>query len=229
MNRPVPHLSPTCPEDRTDVTCPPHPLKGGGNGTGQVSGRGRVKLSEDRTGRAARRKARPAPSVVAHPCVVLAVDPGETSGWALLDRGRLVASGTCDVFAAGPPTVVAAALALGLPVVAVVERPFRVRWSNQTGIGTADRIWRHHLAVAGLGRRIVRVYPATWRARVLGPSWAVAKREAVREREGIVAAAELGRTGVHPDEAAAVCIGRWGAFAGEVREKLPKRLRGGGA
>lgn len=160
-------------------------------------------------------------------CAILAVDPGETSGWAIWDRGSLVSSGTCPVWDDDPAIVISHLLSRDAPHVGVVERPFLVRYGTQTGIGTADRIWRHRLAEHGLARRTVRVYPATWRSRTLVAGWARAGRNDVRTMEQIEAARILGAAqgppGVHPDIAAAICIGRWATFASEVKDKLPKR------
>lgn len=168
------------------------------------------------------KKLKPPASPTAHPCTVLAVDPGETSGWAIWSRGTLQGYGTCDVFGDLPAALIQHLLTRHPgPHVAVIERPFLVRFGNQTNIGTADRIWRKRLDEAGLARRTLRVYPASWRARVLGKGWASASRDLVRAREQVVATAMAEVTAIHPDAAAAVCIGRWGAFAGEVLAVLP--------
>lgn len=171
------------------------------------------------------KKPKPPPSLTPHDAAVLAIDPGETSGWAIWVRGTLRAYGTCDVFGDMPAELVRHFLREFGPHVAVIERPFLVRFGSQTNIGTADRIWRKRLEEAGLARRIVRVYPASWRARVLGKGWASASRDLVRVREGIVAGAMTEVDHIHPDAAAAVCIGRWGCFAGEVLAVLPKRRK----
>lgn len=164
-------------------------------------------------------------SEVPHPCTILAVDPGEDSGWSLWSRGVLRAHGHCSVWDTEALTAVIGQLYW--PRVAVVERPFRVRFGTQTNIGTADRIWRHHLEVAGLGRRIVRVYPSTWRSRALGSGYANARRDDARARELVVAAELAGAPVEHPDEAAAICIGAWARTATEVWDKLPKRAQRG--
>jgi hypothetical protein len=172
---------------------------------------------------------------VAHKCTILAVDPGETSGWAIIDGGRVVARGTCDVFGAKPAQVIALALACPGPLVSVLERPFRVRSQSSTGIGTGDRIWRQRLKEARCAQRVVRVYPPTWRARVLGrdpitgKSWASVKRDDVRAEELRIAGLMTKARDIHPDEAAAVLIGWWGLYSGEVGEKLltPAQRRAG--
>lgn len=168
------------------------------------------------------KKIKPPTALTPHQCAVLAVDPGETSGWAIWVRGSLRYHGTCDVFGDGPALAIELLLAQFGPHIAVVERPFMVRFGTQTNIGTADRIWRKRLEEARLHTRTIRVYPATWRASVLGKGWAAAKRDLVRAREAVVSAELSGQVGLHPDAAAAVCIGRWASFAGEVAAKMPK-------
>ncbi len=171
------------------------------------------------------KKPKPPASLTAHACTVLAIDPGETSGWAIWSKGILRGYGTCDVFGDSPAALIRHVLSRYEhqgPHCAVIERPFLVRFGTQTNIGTADRIWRKRLEEAGLARRIVRVYPASWRARVLGKSWASASRDLVRAREQVVAGGIAETTLIHPDAAAAVCIGRWGSFAGEVGAVLPR-------
>lgn len=179
------------------------------------------------------KKPKPEPVYQPHKCTVLAVDPGETSGWAIMHHGKVMAVGHCDVFGADPAEVIKRALSFSGPLVAVIERPFRVKSQNSTGIGAGDVIWRKRLEEAGCGRRIVRVYPPTWRARILGrdpttgKSWANAPRNEVRPEEQRVARLMLKRPNVHPDEAPAFLIGWWGCYAGEVGARLPKRMQTG--
>lgn len=167
-----------------------------------------------------------------HNCAILAVDPGDTSGWSTWIDGKLYDSGTCDSPYEGSPfCLVSQAIhaAGGLPknggktLVMVIERPFRVRFANQTSIGAVDKIWR--VAAEQCGLKIVRVYPSTWRSRVLGGRWANAKRDAVRVQEQAFVEHQYGIKNVHPDEAPAILIGKWGTTAGEVGAKLPKRAR----
>jgi hypothetical protein len=173
----------------------------------------------------------PPSSVLPHDCGILAVDPANTSGWAIWSRGALVAYGECDLFDGSPDRVIArfCALVPG-PHVLVIERPFQVRFANQTSIGAADKVWRE-LAKRQRVRRVVRVYPATWRARVLGQGWARAPRDKVRAREQYVAtwyvAAQGGEAPAPgPDASAAILIGRFGSHAGEVQlALLPKAKR----
>ena len=163
-------------------------------------------------------------------CVVLAVDTAQVSGWCIMVRGLFVAASQGDLlrFPHMPETACITALELGrcnaLPVVLVYERPFRGNTQGQY-IGAWKTAWS---AAGGVKSRTVGVYPPTWRARVLGPGWARAERDAARRFEAQVAQHLSART-CDPDEAAAVCIAKWGAHAGEVLKKLPASARKGAA
>ncbi len=172
------------------------------------------------SGPRAKRKPKLAPSFTPHDCAILAVDPGETSGWAIYNRGVLHECGECDVFSEAPSRVIDYLKTFPAPHLVVVERPFMVRFGTQVAVGAGDVIWRRAAERAGLRNRITRVYPATWRARVTGKS--SAKREEARAAEQARAERETGMS-CGPDEAAAVCIGLWAIRAGEVAAKLPKR------
>lgn len=168
------------------------------------------------------------PSPTAWACTILAVDPGERSGWAIWRDGRpLLWSECCDVFTGGADDGVAHLLRFPGPHIVVVERPFRTRFGTQVAVGAGDLIWRRAAERAGLGRRIVRVYPATWRARVLGKGFASAKRDLVRVEERRVATAITGGMfALGADESPALCIGKWASYAGEVGAKLPRLRKG---
>lgn len=185
------------------------------------------------TGKRARKPKRIklAPSLTPHACSILAVDPGENSGWALQSYGELIDFDECDAFGDGPEHAIERLLCQPGPWVLVVERPFRVKHQTQTGIGTADTIWRKRGERLGFGkrvaRRIVRVYPSSWRAIALGKGWGNAEREKARAEEQRLAAelvltTEL-RHELGDDAAPAVLIAcKWAAYAGEVLAKLPK-------
>lgn len=176
------------------------------------------------------KKPRLPPSVKPHECVILAVDPAENSGWAIWDSGLLCEWGEADVFGEGPAGVIDRALKLaadaGVKCVLVVERPFSRRIGSggfdTTNVGAADKVWRERAKRAGFSKRIVRVYPATWRARVLGAPWHMAKRADVRRREQEIAPLVVREHGFDeanppgPDACPAILIGKWGVHAGEV-------------
>lgn len=170
---------------------------------------------------------------VPHRAVILAVDTAERSGWALWVQGSLHAWGEIDMMGRGGASAAdvcadAKGLAADLApdAVLVYERPFRGTTQGQW-IGAWKAAWARELPTP---HRMVGVYPATWRARVLGRGLHAAKREVVRPVEQSVAtaladAAQPGDIG--PDAAAAVCIGYWATHAPEVAKKLPKRALGG--
>lgn len=179
-------------------------------------------------------KPKPPPSFTPHQCVVVGADPGENSGWSIRIAGKLEDFGECDVFGGGPQRVLEKALELArernLPCALVTERPFRVRYGTQTGIGTAELIWRTMAKRLGFARRIIRIWPASWRAAVLGKGWGGGKRsdrEKVRAEEQRRAALDAIDSGVSkvpgPDSSPAVLISRWGSYAGQVAEALSKQ------
>lgn len=173
---------------------------------------------------------------VAHTCSLLAVDPATLLGWSLYDRGSLRSFGEGDVFGTLPGELIARLLAMPAPHVVVLERPFRAKFSSQTGLGVGERIMREFAARAGLARRTVRVYPSSWRSRVLPKGWARRGTErgervdikAIELREAqTVAVKHLGifasrEFDLGPESAPAILIGKWGCFAPEVLAKLPK-------
>jgi Holliday junction resolvasome RuvABC endonuclease subunit len=164
-------------------------------------------------------------SLVPHTAAVLAIDPGEVSGWAIWQRGEPAYYGVIeDVFSPLVGELVAHFVSRYQgPHVAVVERPFRVRFANQTSIGTADAIWRRRLTEARVP--FARVYPSSWRSAVLGKGWGNASRDLARAKEQEVACAMVEVSSIHPDAAPALLMGRWGAFAGETLAVLPKGKR----
>lgn len=181
-----------------------------------------------------RRGARPKPaaSFTDLPCVVLGIDPGATSGWAVVLRGEPTGAIGIARTAIDRHHAIMSAIQIAdrnsLPLVVVAEKWSAGGWASHTtllGLGAAWGAWREALVECGVSeRRVVRVLTQTWRAAVLGGGnrrggrdW---KREAVEW-----ARRALGRE-VGPDAAEALAIAVWGARAGEVAEKMPKR-RGG--
>lgn len=164
--------------------------------------------------------------------IVLAIDPGATSGWSLYLGDTYVASGaakSCEVRTSAIDALRALTEREGYaslkaaPVVAAVEmwtvggRKGRAgkgdRWNPSTmiGMGAARGRWLEQLALAGLpDRRVLSVVPQTWRT-ILAPfprtTTEQAKASAVR-----LAKAIAGRD-VGPDEAEGVMIGRWATRA----------------
>jgi len=174
---------------------------------------------------------KPPPSVKPWPCVILAVDTASNSGWAIYRNGELLDSGEQSTTDALAYIDVSHQCRAALEYcderdcsegVLVLERPWGGGWKAAAGLAIAAKMWRDGWANAGGSeRRIVRVYPQTWRSSVLavtrGPMLKLHEREFARRVKNSSA--------VGPDEAAAICIGRWACHAGEVGKVLPAKLR----
>jgi hypothetical protein len=171
-----------------------------------------------------KRKAILPPSYTPHPCVVLTSDCAKVSGWCIMLYGSYHSSGQVDCMRhhAAALEICARATALAkahnCKAVLVFERPFR--GTVQGGFsGHWRSAWR---AAGGVKTREVGVYPASWRARVLGS--ARLKRDAAQERE--VRVASLVAPMVGQDECAAVCIALWAIRAGAIGKVLaPKKAK----
>lgn len=169
------------------------------------------------------KKQKPAPTYVPNGCVLLCVDPAANSGWAIYDHGELVDFGECDLYSDEPRKLLERAKGMGVAVL-VIERPFSVRFGTQVAVGGADLNWRTHAKRLGYAKRIVRVYPASWRAKAM-PGWGKRKRDEVREHEQEVARALTDARFTAqpgPDACPAILIGKWATHAGEVALVLPK-------
>lgn len=163
-----------------------------------------------------------------HPCTILAIDPGEVSGWAVMSRDRCIASGTATTHEARTTAVLVAdaeSTLTGTRLVVVGEKwtagGLHANPATMAGLGAAWGAWAAALEAEGVPKsRIVRVYPQTWRARVLAPRRGT-RSDALKLMAVRRASHEIGREPDH-DEADAVCIGIWATRAAEVAAKLPK-------
>jgi hypothetical protein len=139
--------------------------------------------------------------------VLIAIDPGATSGWALFEGNDLVASGVAKSL--GDRQAVMERLSdHAADITAVLEDWTAGGWkavSQLLGMGSARGRWLEQLETIGIrGSRVHGVYPQTWRT-VLAPLKRKTNEEA-KASARTVARAHLGRD-VGPDEAEAVCIG----------------------
>lgn len=172
------------------------------------------------------------------PCVVLAVDPGATSGWALTyvlpgepylrTWSYAVAETWQDrSFAADQAHVIACTT--GLPLVVVAEtwrntrpkggRPFPM--STAVGLGAQWGKWLAEIERLDVpAKRILRVDTGTWGQAVLGRSRLTTEQRRVASM--LRARAVLGRDVTH-DEAAALCIGLWALRAEATAKAIGKR------
>lgn len=166
----------------------------------------------------------------AHRCVILAIDPGKTSGWALFVDGEYTASGIAKKHAERLEAATMATVAADqwhLPLVVVAEK-----WTpggkfagarTMAGLGASWGLWTAALEEAEIPKaRVLRVNTQTWRARVLGGGWGV-KTEEWDRRARLRATAEAGSDVFDDNEAEAICIGVWARMAREVEAKLPKK------
>lgn len=190
------------------------------------------------------KKPKPPPSYTPWNCAILAVDPGERSGWSLWFNGSLIDWGECDAFFGAPAEVINGVKFFHWltdddtkqpPLIVVVERPFRTQYGTQVAVGAGDLVWRRAAEAAGLKSRIVRVYPSTWRSKALPKGWAggaKAKRASVKEIElaeawKIVSCKKPSKwdrpnVTVGSESAPAILIGKWATHAGEVGAKMPR-------
>ncbi len=180
------------------------------------------------------KKSAPPPSFRPWRCVVLSLDVGDRSGWAVHSLGKLVESGEFEIYSeAGVAEVLrvvgtakAHALQLGVPWVAMCERP----WGGSMGTSAPASYgyWLFAMRNAQLLLSSVgKVYPNTWRARMLPRGTVGSARDIIRAAELQTASAYVkGRPGiVGNDQAPALLIGKWATQAGETAELLPKNAR----
>lgn len=177
-----------------------------------------------------------APYPVALPCVLVAVDPGLTSGWATYVEGRPVTWGEVD--AADTDRIEAILLAacelavkLSLPIVLLGEDWGTVRGGFGGGgaraaLDAAWGSWRfasERLHARGLPLfRLVRVNVSTWKSTfgLAGIREEYAKDYAVRA----VRTRMKINVGEKHNAGEALLIGTWGARAAVVGAKLPVRI-----
>lgn len=194
-----------------------------------------------------RKRKTPPPLPLPWRCVVLGVDTATRSGWAVRTAGKLVRSGEVsteddDEMEWIARTTVATALLQHLIPVLVLERPWGGNDAMLIGLGAARGAWLRAWRRAQQPKsRVVRVYPASWRARVLGGGAHALARDVVRPIEMQAALHECctcnashmqtvrvscrGCIELGPDEAAAILISKWAAHAEPVGKVLPERVR----
>lgn len=197
----------------------------------------RTKRTHAKPRKRATRPAVVAPSFVPWRCVVLAIDPGNESGWAIYVCGVLVQFGTLDVFDHETVAkVIAAALRMAefagadagdvdpVPTLMAIERAF----SPGARRGAARPLWQSAWAKARcVEKRIVRPHASRWRSQLFGRgagAWPQARARA-EEQTRARGIAKRGDMPIQHDAAAAICIGAWGCRAAEVGSKLPVKFR----
>jgi hypothetical protein len=146
------------------------------------------------------------------------------SGWSIWDHGQLVSSGEVGIDDWITLTrICERAMERGETCVLVLERPFGGSNSGTLmALGAAHHAWRKAWKLTGgSSRKIVRVDVSTWRSQVLG----MTRGPGLQQRERETALSFKGGSDVGPDEAAAICIGRYATHAGEIGAVLSARIR----
>jgi hypothetical protein len=202
-----------------------------------------------------RPKKPPAPdSYIPHDCVILAIDPGKTSGWAIsgppVQHRRATVSGESP---AGWTGAICMAIEWAQdakrPLIVVAEtwttgdriHDRRARAAMLLGLGAAWGQWKAGLDLVGLPRsRVVRVNVGTWRAKVIGGPMARSSEEWKAAAQQVAGhhfpeqrlqpdmapgASRRGNGEIGPDEAEALCILRWSFYAGAVGVAVKKAGR----
>lgn len=155
--------------------------------------------------------------------MILAVDPGASSGWAIADdEGRVIRWGYLRLDSKGSAMAMNATIPFYTLEAMIIEGPApmgpQMGWRTMYGLGVARGRWEQEARRHGLD--VIEVNPRTWQAACLGGRM---KREQAiacyRER----ARAIVGATKPIPaDEAAAICIADW-----YVTEQRRLRAAGG--
>lgn len=179
-----------------------------------------------------RKKAKPKVprSADPHTCVILAIDPGKASGWAIFVAGESGESGVARTRIDRRDACVLAsdvAEVRKLPLVVVAEK-----WTpggkfagarTMAGLGAQWGLWLAAIEEAEIPKaRIIRVHTQTWRAATLGGGWGI-KSDEWDWRAKACVSRETGVLITDDNEADAICIGLWAIRAGEVGAKMPKR------
>lgn len=168
-----------------------------------------------------------------HQAIILAIDPGKRSGWAIFIDGKLIRHGTARNDAERHDVVeMAAAYALNHKrKVVVVGESWRQggRFDGprtMAGLGASWGAWLVPIRMKGIGTtRILRVPVGEWRRAVHGGS-CYRTRSEWHHLACSRATYEAGEIVANADEAEAICIGIWASKAAKVKAKLtPKRRR----
>lgn len=195
-----------------------------------------------------KRPKKPAPpdSYTPHDCVILAIDPGSVSGWAIVSprRATVHARQPVTVWSGcssdGPKNHVVemardAANDVKRPLIVVAEtwttgnreHDRRMKAAVLLGLGAAWGRWYDALDAVGVPKtRILRVNTATWRAKVIGglmnrstEEW---KRLAqLHAHQRFPVRTPSGKI-TSDDEAEALCIAAWAMYAGPVGVAVKK-------
>lgn len=153
--------------------------------------------------------------------VILAIDPGAVSGWALWHFGPIT-SGVAKTWKERADVIsMALNTACEEPLVVAIEKwqpgGLRMSFSTMVGLGRARGKWDHVLEVAGI-RRIVEATPYEWRKATIGAG-RVGREDAKSMARARYPHAES------PDGAEALCIAEWADKSGAAKAMAAKRFR----
>lgn len=169
-----------------------------------------------------------------HQCIVLSVDQGIRSGWAVFKPGQLVKSGKAINHTQRVAAMFAAqevATSTELPLVVVLEGhdqlPASMGANTATliGLGASRGRWQEVAEMRGVSqKRIVEIGVADWRRRVLGKQRRI--KRATAKAMAMRAALVLYGVTCGDDEAEAICIGSCAFHHPAVGAAVPDRFRG---
>lgn len=163
--------------------------------------------------------------------VVLAIDSARKAGWAIYDRGSLVAYGECaSGFAHQRDHVIDMALGYagraGLPTAIAVETPFGGPLATIVSLATSAALWRDTWrAHKEPLRACLDVQAGEWRRHLFGSG--KMPRDAARRLERLTAQRiahqhqpAIGLADIGPDAAAAICFGYVARSSVELQSAL---------
>jgi len=165
------------------------------------------------------------------PCVILSIDSGKQSGWAIRKRGKLVDSGTAVTWKDRSRVVSLAQEHESKlsPLIVVFEDWSPGGWkSHKTmfGMGVPKGRWLEWLDVANHpGSRVTKVQVGEWRRWILGKRYTNAKREQIKPVAIAHVKSVESKVVMSDNEAEAICIGLWAERAQEIYELLPKKIK----
>lgn len=169
-----------------------------------------------------------------HKCVVLSIDQGIRSGWAVFKWGQLVISGKAINHTQRMAAMVAAQQAAetaSLPLVVALEGhdqlPASMGQNTATliGLGASRGRWQEVAEMRGVPqKRVVQIGVADWRRRVLGKQKRI--KRATAKAMAVNAALALYGVRCEHDEAEAICIGASAFHHPAVGAAVPSRYRG---
>ena len=188
------------------------------------------------------KKARVALLPVPAKCVLIGIDPGESSGWAVLcsdglriqyiGSGCIEKTSVCaDEVSYAVGIAAEAALDRGLHLVAMGETwtfggPAKEKVGVRAliGLGAAWERWRAPIAAVAHSNKILRVNSRTWQAAMLKGSGARTS-DALKSASMLAARSRYPQvTANSPDESDAACIATFGMHDPRVAELVSRRL-----